>query len=171
MQVPPAAASVQGLPPVASVQGLPPVASVQGLPPVAYVGETFSKEVTLTEVEIKQFATLCDDQNPVRHDDAYAEKTMFGKIIASVPHYSSHFVAMTARHFFKTRSGVGLEFNLKFLRPVYANVALSMTWDATKINHNVSLGGDIVSLTGRITDPAGNSLLAGESKILPMENL
>ena len=162
---------MQGLPPVASGQGLPPVASVQGLPLVAYVGETFSKEVTLTEVEIKQFATLCDDQNPVHHDDAYAEKTRFGKIIASGPHYSSLFVAMTATHFFKTRSGVGLEFNLKFLRPVYANVALTMTWTVTKIEHKVSLGGDIVSLTGSITDPAGNSLLAGEGKILLTENL
>jgi acyl dehydratase len=56
------------------------------VPPLAaYVGETFSKLVTLTEVEIKQFATLCDDQNPVHHDDAYAENTRFGKIIASGP--------------------------------------------------------------------------------------
>ena len=140
-------------------------------PPRAFIGKVFAKEITLTEAEIKQFATLCDDQNPLHHDAAYAANTRFGQIIASGPHYSSLFVAMTATHFFKTRSGVGLEFNLKFLRSVYANVALSMTWTVTKIEHNVSLGGDIVSLTGSITDPAGNSLLAGEGKILLTENL
>ncbi len=140
-------------------------------PKVAYVGETFSKEITLTEAEIKQFATLCDDQNPMHHDDAYAAKTRFGKIIASGPHYSSLFVAMTATHFSTRTPGVGLEFNLKFLRPVYANVALTMTWTVINIEHKARLAGDIVSFAGKITDPDGTSLLTGEGKLLLTENL
>jgi 3-hydroxybutyryl-CoA dehydratase len=107
----------------------------------------------------------------MHHDDVYAAKTRFGKIIASGPHYSSLFVAMTATHFSKKTPGVGLEFNLKFLRPVYANVALTMTWTVTKIEHKAKLGGDIVSLTGSITDPTGQSLLAGEGKLLLTETL
>ena len=138
---------------------------------MAYVGETFSKEITLTEAEIKQFAILCDDQNPMHHDDAYAAKTRFGKIIASGPHYSSLFVAMTATHFSKATPGVGLEFNLKFLRPVYANVPLTMTWTVTKIEHKESLAGDIVSLAGTITDQTGLSLMTGEGKLLHTEKL
>lgn len=138
---------------------------------MAYVGETFSKEITLTEAEIKEFATLCDDQNPMHYDEVYAAKTRFGKIIASGPHYSSLFVAMTATHFSKTTPGVGLEFNLKFLRPVYANVLLTMTWAVTNIEHKASLGGDIVSLAGKITDREGTSLMTGEGKLLLTENL
>ncbi len=138
---------------------------------MAFVGESFSKEIELSEADIKRFATLCDDLNPMHHDDAYAAKTRFGKIIASGPHYSSLFVAMTATHFSKTTPGVGLEFNLKFRRPVYANVALRMTWTVTKIERKAKLGGDIVSLTGRITDPTGQSLLTGEGKLLLTEKL
>jgi 3-hydroxybutyryl-CoA dehydratase len=138
---------------------------------VAYVGETFSKEVTFTEVEIKQFAALCDDQNPLHHDADYAAKTRFGKIIASGPHYSSIFVAMTATHFARKTPGVGLEFHLQFLRPVYADVPLTMTWMVTKIEHKNLLSGDIVCLEGKITDPEGTSLLVGEGKILLTEKL
>jgi 3-hydroxybutyryl-CoA dehydratase len=138
---------------------------------VAFVGETFSKEITLSEADIEHFATLCDDQNPMHHDDAYAAKTRFGKIIASGPHYSSLFVAMTATHFSMTTPAVGLEFNLKFLRPVYANVALTMTWTVTKIEHKESLAGDIVSLAGTITDQTGLSLMNGEGKLLLTDKL
>ena len=141
------------------------------LPLVAYVGETFAKEVSLTVAEIKQFAALCDDQNPLHHDATYAANTRFGQIIASGPHYSSLFVAMVATHFSKSSPIVGLEFNLKFLRPVYPNVALIMTWTVTKIEYKVSLGGDIVSLTGSITDHGRTSMLTGEGKILLTENL
>jgi 3-hydroxybutyryl-CoA dehydratase len=141
------------------------------LPDRAHVGETFSKNVTLTEAEIKHFATLCDDQNPLHHDSAYAAKTRFGQIIACGPHYSSLFVAMTATHFSKTTPGVGLEFNLKFLRPVYANIALTMTWTVTKIQHKERLAGTIVWLEGKITDQDGRSLVTGDGKLLLTENL
>ncbi len=140
-------------------------------PPRAFIGDVFAKEITLTEAEIKQFATLCDDQNPLHHDAAYAANTRFGQIIASGPHYSSLFVAMVASHFSKSSPMLGLEFNLKFLRPVFANVALTMTWNVVRIEHKKSLAGDLVSLAGSITDPVGNSLLAGEGKILLTENL
>lgn len=138
---------------------------------MAFVGESFSKEITLTEAQIKHFATLCDDQNPMHHDEAYAAQTRFGKIIASGPHYSALFVAMTATHFSKTTPGVGLEFTLKFWRPVYANIRLTMTWTATKIEHKESLAGDIVSLAGTITDENGLSLMIGEGKLLLTEKL
>jgi 3-hydroxybutyryl-CoA dehydratase len=138
---------------------------------MAFVGENFSKFVRLTEAEIKQFATLCDDQNPMHHDAEYAAGTRFGKIIASGTHYSSLFVAMVATHFSKTSAIVGLEFGLKFLRPVYAGVALTMTWTVTNIEPKQSLAGDIVSITGRVMDHDGASLLTGEGKVLLTENL
>lgn len=138
---------------------------------MAYAGEIFSKQVTLTEDEIKQFATLCDDQNPLHHDSAYAAGTRFGQIIASGPHYSSLFVAMVATHYSKSSPIVGLEFNLKFLRPVYAGVALTMTWKVIEIEHKESLAGDIVAIAGSVTDPTGAPLLTGQGKILLTEKL
>ncbi len=138
---------------------------------MTYVGEVFSKEVTLTEKEIREFASLCGDQNPLHHDASYAATTRFGRIIASGPHFSSLFVALVATHFSQSSPMLGLEFNLKFLRPVYAGVALLMTWNVVSIERKDSLGGDLVSIAGSVMDRSGEPLLTGEGKVLLTEKL
>ncbi|MEO5862997.1 MAG: MaoC family dehydratase [Burkholderiales bacterium] len=138
---------------------------------MAHVGEVFAKQITLTEKEIREFATLCGDQNPLHHDAAYAANTRFGRIIASGPHYSSLLVALVATHFSQSSPMLGLEFNLKFLRPVYAGVALIMAWKVVGVERKDSLGGDLVSIAGSVTDPNGAPLLTGEGKVLLTEKL
>jgi 3-hydroxybutyryl-CoA dehydratase len=133
---------------------------------VAYVGEVFSQQVTLTEASITAFATSCGDANPLHHDREYARQTRFESIIACGPHYASLFMGLVATHFSKSSPMLGLEFSLKFLRPVRAESVLTMRWRVTEVERKESLNGDIVSLQGEVTNGQGTTVLAATGKIL-----
>ena len=49
---------------------------------LANVGERFSAEMTLGKAEIAHFARTCGDSNPLHFDEAAAQKSRFGAIIA-----------------------------------------------------------------------------------------
>jgi acyl dehydratase len=81
--------------------------------------DRFSTEVTLDPSLVIEFARAAGDPNPVHHDPAFAATTRFGRPIASGTHTTALLLGLTASHFSRDASMVGLEFWVQF-RPVYS---------------------------------------------------
>jgi len=137
----------------------------------AWVGQRFSRQVTLTRAEIANFATLCGDFNPLHHDEDYARRSRFGGIIACGPHTTALMMAMTATYFSRTNGILGLEFTVRFRKAVYADDTINMEWEIATAHPKASMGGTLVTLEGTITNQHGQIVLTGIGKLLVTEKL
>ena len=133
--------------------------------------DRFSMTYTLTPELVSQQAHAIGDSNPVHHDPDFAATTRYGRLIASGTHTSSLLLGLTASHFSKGMSMVGLEFSLKFRRPIYANETIHLEWLVAKVTPNQKLGGDIVDLYGRIQGQDGRTALGAKGRILVTQQL
>lgn len=101
------------------------------------IGMTESYEQTITDADIKNFAGLSGDNNPVHVSEDYAEKSRFKKRIAHGLLSASFFSAL-----FGTKlPGYGCVYvsqNLRFLRPVYINDTVVASIEITKIDYEKS---------------------------------
>lgn len=101
------------------------------------VGMTESYEQTITDADIKTFAGLSGDNNPVHMSEQYAEKSRFKKRIAHGLLGASFFSAL-----FGTKlPGSGCVYvsqSLKFRRPVYLGDTVVATIEIFKIDKDKS---------------------------------
>ena len=90
------------------------------------VGMSASYSQTITDADVKGFAGLSGDNNPVHMSDEYAEKSRFGRRIVHGLFSTSFFSAI-----FGTRlPGEGCVYvaqSIKFLRPVYIGDTVKAT--------------------------------------------
>ena len=98
------------------------------------IGLTASYSQTITDSDVKNFAGISGDHNPVHVDEVYAEKSRFGKRIAHGLMSASFFSAL-----FGTKiPGPGcvyVEQSLKFLRPVFIGDTVTALVEVTNIDH------------------------------------
>lgn len=87
----------------------------------AVAHERFSTEVTLTPAMVSEYARGVGDTNPLHHDPEFAASTRYGRLIASGTQTTALLLGLTASHFSKRGSMVGLEFWVRFRRPVFAD--------------------------------------------------
>ncbi len=132
----------------------------------AVVGETFENTLQLTPSGAMEFARLAGDANPLHFDQAFAEQTRFQGLIACGPQYASQFMGLAATYFTAKGLAVGLEFSFKFKLAVRQNDTLRFRWEVTEVVWNEKLGGDLISLSGRITNAAGIEVLTSVGKLL-----
>jgi acyl dehydratase len=66
---------------------------------------------------------------------------------------------------------VGLEFWVRFRRPIYADETIRLEWLVVKVTPNFKLGGDIVELRGRIQNQRGETALGAKGRILVTDRL
>ena len=66
---------------------------------------------------------------------------------------------------------VGLEFWVRFRRPVYADETIRLEWLVVKVTANEKLNGDVVELRGRIKAQDGQTALGAKGRILLTERL
>ena len=90
--------------------------------------ERFSAVLALDPRETTAFAKSVGDTNPIHHDAELAEKSRFGRLLASGPQTTAHLLALTASHFSKRGAMLGLEFWVRFRRPVYADETITLEW-------------------------------------------
>ena len=128
--------------------------------------ERFSSEVTLNPSMVSAFAESVGDTNPVHHDLEFAATTRYKRLIASGTHTSALLLGLTASHFSKRGAMVGLEFWLKFRRPVYADETIFLEWMVVKVTPNQKLKGDVVELRGRIKGQDGQTALGAKGRVL-----
>jgi acyl dehydratase len=137
----------------------------------AHPRERFSSEITLNPSTVVDFANAAGDNNPIHHDADFAASTRFGRPTASGPHTTALLLALTASHFSKTGAMLGLEFWVRFRRPIYADETIRLEWMVIKVTPNEKLKGDVVELRGRITGQDGKTSLGAKGRVLLTDRL
>jgi len=137
----------------------------------AYPRERFSSQITLSPDLVAEFANAAGDTNPIHHDPEFAATTRFGKPMASGPHTTALLLALTASHFSKKGAMLGLEFWVRFRRPIYADETILLEWMVIKVSPNEKLQGDIVELRGRIKGQDGKTSLGAKGRVLVSDKL
>jgi 3-hydroxybutyryl-CoA dehydratase len=132
----------------------------------AYPRERFSSEIRLTPTMVAAYAQAAGDTNPVHHDHAFAASTRYGRLIASGTHTTALLLGLTASHFSQKGAMVGLEFWVRFRRPIYADETIRLEWLVVKVTPNEKLRGEIVELRGRITGQDGQTSLGAKGRVL-----
>jgi len=133
--------------------------------------ERFSSEVTLTLAGVSAYADAAGDTNPVHHDAAFAAATRYGRPIASGTHTTALLLGLTASHYSKNAAMVGLEFWVRFRRPIYADETIRLEWLVVKVTPNAKLGGDVVELRGRIKNQQGETAIGAKGRVLVTSQL
>ena len=133
--------------------------------------ERFSSEITLTPAMVAEYAYAVGDTNPVHHDAEFAASSRYGRLIASGTHTTALLLGLTASHFSKKGSMVGLEVWVRFRRPVFADETVQLEWLVVKVTPNAKLKGDVVELRGRIRGQNGETALGAKGCVLLTERL
>jgi 3-hydroxybutyryl-CoA dehydratase len=125
------------------------------------VGDTASLTKTITDADIRAFAELSGDRNPIHLDDEYAATTRFGRRIAH---------GMLAASLISTVLGtelpgigtVYLSQNSRFLAPVYPGDTIT----ARVTVKNIREDKPIVTLETICENQHGELLIKGEAVVL-----
>lgn len=134
--------------------------------PPARVGERFARALVLGEDEIRAAATLLADHNPLHHDVRAARAEGYEGVSASGAHTGALLMALTATHFSQAaedgsaRSALGLGFELRFSRPVFAGEEIELFWRIAALTWKPSLRGWVTELQGGASSPRGPVLKA-----------
>lgn len=128
--------------------------------------DRFSRTVHLDPDEVARFASAAGDDNPLHHDPAAAAASRFGRRIASGPQTSSLLMGLAASHYAASGPMLGLEFTFRFRRPVYADERVDLEWMVVQVRPSRSLGGEIVSLVGRMRNADGQTAVGAKGRVL-----
>ena len=128
------------------------------------LGVTAIRSKTISEAEIRAFATISEDFNPLHHDPEYAKATRYGGLIACGPHYASLLMGLMATEFSKYGAMVGVDFTLSFTRPVRPGDTIELKWVVTRIEPKSK--GDIVTCEGTVTNQEGVLVLSSTGKLM-----
>lgn len=83
-----------------------------------FVGQTVTREYTITESEVRDFADASGDHNPLHLDEEYAQGTRFGRRIAHGMLLGSYISALIGMEL-PGEGTIYMKQELNFLRPVY----------------------------------------------------
>lgn len=132
-------------------------------------GERFSEIIRLTPEETSAFARAARDLNPVHHDVDAAARSRHGRLIASGTQTMARLMALTATYFSARGDMLGLEFSVKFHRPVYADDVIQLEWQVVSVEDSLYLGGEVVELRGRVSNGEREKLVSATGRVLVME--
>ena len=131
-------------------------------------GERFECLLSLTADDIRAFATLVGDTNPLHHDEDLAKRSRFGALIASGTQTSALMGAATAALVTDRAPSLGVEVRFRVPRAGKAGAPRRLVWEVASVEPSPKLGGHIVTLDGRMTDAQGRVSVAGQVKTLVM---
>ncbi|ATL93199.1 TPA: MaoC family dehydratase [Aeromonas salmonicida subsp. pectinolytica] len=96
-------------------------------------GMTASYSQTITDADIKDFAGISGDKNPVHMDEIYAKESRFERRIAHGMLSSSFFSALFGTQL-PGRGCVYVSQDLKFRKPVYIGDTVTATIEVTSVD-------------------------------------
>lgn len=125
------------------------------------IGDTFSSTKQITDKEIRAFADLVNDYNPIHLDDEYAATTRFGKRIAHGM-LTSGLISGVLGYQLSERKVLYLSQTLKFTAPVFVDDTITATATVAKIREDKP----IVTLETICTNQNGETVVKGEAVIM-----
>jgi 3-hydroxybutyryl-CoA dehydratase len=120
---------------------------------------TFSK--TISEEDIKAFAQLSGDRNPLHLDDAFARRSRFGRPVAHGVLVAGVISAVLG-NVLPGPGAIYLSQTLKFLRPVFPGDTVTATVEVTAYREDKG----IVTLHTICTNQSGHEVVDGEAVLL-----
>lgn len=125
------------------------------------VGDTASLSKTISDDDIRAFAGLTGDHNPVHLDDEYAAGTRFGRRIAHGMLGASLISAALANEL-PGRGAVYLSQSLRFTAPVFPGDTVTARVTVTKVRADKP----IVTLDTVCVNQHGEMVVKGEAVVL-----
>jgi len=129
------------------------------------VGETASLSKTITDEDVRAFAQVTGDHNPVHLDDDFAQKTRFGRRIAHGMLSASLISAVLANQL-PGQGTVYLSQTLQFVAPVYLGDTVTARVTVTKVREDKP----IVTLETVCINQRDETLIKGEAVVLVQDN-
>ncbi|MBD0370106.1 MAG: MaoC family dehydratase [Pyrinomonadaceae bacterium] len=123
------------------------------------VGDTDSVTKTITDDDIRAFAALTGDNNPVHLDDDFAKTTRFGRRIAHGMLSAGLISAVLAN---KLPGTVYLSQTLTFVAPVYPGDTITARVTVTRVREDKP----IVTLETICTNQKDEPVIRGEAVVL-----
>jgi len=125
------------------------------------VGETASRTKTFTDEDVRGFASISGDQNPVHLDDAHAATTRFGKRIVHGMLTASLISAVIGNDL-PGEGTIYLSQTLQFKAPVYIGDTITATVEVTRFREEKR----IATLSTVCTNHEGTVVITGEAVVL-----
>jgi 3-hydroxybutyryl-CoA dehydratase len=125
------------------------------------VGEIAEFSKTITDEDVRTFADLTGDHNPVHLDDQYASNTRFGRRIAHGLLTASLISSVLANRL-PGEGTVYLSQSLKFVAPVYLDDTVTARVTVTGIREDKP----VATLETVCVNQHGETLLKGEAVVL-----
>lgn len=137
-----------------------------GTAPDVVAGESFSATHRFTPEGVRAFSLAMGDTNPLHLDDAVAARSRYGRLIASGTHTAALLMGLTASHFAKRGTVVGVGFDIAFRRPVFATACVTLAWTVTGVEPHRGGPGRLVALRGAVRDEAGRDCVEATGRVL-----
>lgn len=125
------------------------------------IGDSASISKTITDADIRAFAEVTGDHNPLHLDDDYAAKTRFGRRIAHGMLSASLISAVLANEL-PGAGSVYLSQTLKFLKPVFPGDTVTARVTVIEIRDDKP----IVKLETVCLNQRDQTVLQGEATVL-----
>ena len=125
------------------------------------VGDAATRSRTFTDEDVRAFAELTGDHNPVHLDDEYAAGTRFGRRVAHGMLAASLISAALANEL-PGRGTVYLSQQLQFTAPVFPGDTVTARVAVTKVREDKP----VVTLETFCTNQRGERVVEGEAVVL-----
>jgi len=127
------------------------------------VGDSVQLTKTFDDAEIKRFAELTGDRNPLHMDEAFAARTRFRRRIAQGILSASLISTCIGMHLPGT-GAIYLDQTLRFVKPVYVGDTVTLTAMVSHIREDKPL----LTLSTIWTNQHGQKVIEGEAHVLLM---
>ena len=126
-----------------------------------YVGQEAEASKCFTMEDVRQFAGLSGDDNPLHVDEAYAEKGRFGRCVVHGILVSG-LISKVLGTQLPGEGSIYLEQNLSFRKPVYVGDTVTARIRITEIRPEKK----IITLETNVYDREDQCVILGTAKIL-----
>ncbi|MEL6187649.1 MAG: MaoC family dehydratase [Myxococcota bacterium] len=130
-----------------------------------HIGDEAIFEREVTEGDVRAFASLSGDTNPMHLDEAYARTTRFGGRVVHGALASAHLSAALATQL-PGPGTIYLEQSIRFRRPTRIGDVLTTRVRVVERREDKKF----VRLSAEITNQSGEAVATGEALVLPPEH-
>lgn len=130
------------------------------LPPLPAMGQTATRTSSITDADVRAFAAIFDDHNPIHLDEDVAAQSVFGRRIAHGMLTASFISALLASEL-PGPGTIYLGQTLQFRQPVYLDDSVTVTLTVSALRSEKR----IVTLISTITNQDGVVVLTGEATV------
>ncbi|WP_198083871.1 MaoC family dehydratase [Variovorax sp. E3] len=130
-------------------------------------GYSFSRIHRFDDEQVRTFARIAGDENPLHHDAEFARGTRFGGLIASGAHTTSLLMGLVGSHFAKRGDVLGMSFSVDLLYPVSATETVTLAWVVTSTSATARRkNASVLEMEGSMKDANGRVSVLAYGRIL-----